>query len=90
MVERQLPKLNVAGSNPVSRSRRRKLRIACDDFFSKSHPALTPLLLLLRKRSRSARLLGCKRPRDGSLSLPPFLRVAPCYSYPAAEKYDIY
>ena len=26
----------------------------------------------LRKRSRSARLLGCKRPRDGSLSLPTF------------------
>ena len=31
-----------------------------------------PLLLLFRKRARSARLLGPKRPRDGSLSLPPF------------------
>ena len=30
-------------------TRRRKLRIACDDFFSKSHPALTPLLLLSAK-----------------------------------------
>ena len=33
------------------------------------------LLLLLRKKSRSAHLLSCKRPRDGSLSLPTFLRV---------------
>ena len=30
-------------------TRRRKLRIACDDFFSKSHPALTPLLLFSAK-----------------------------------------
>ena len=37
----------------------------------RSHPP-APLLLLFRKRARSARLLGCKRPRDGSLSLPPF------------------
>ena len=39
--------------------------------FSKSpltHFAASPL----RKRSRSVRLLGCKRPRDGSLSLPTF------------------
>ena len=33
---------------------------------------LLPLLLLFRKKSRSAPLLGCKRPRDGSLSLPTF------------------
>ena len=38
--------------------------------FYKSQSALTPLLLLFRKRSRSARLLDCKRPRRGSLSLP--------------------
>ena len=37
----------------------------------RSHPP-APLRLLFRKRARSARLLGCKRPRDGSLSLPPF------------------
>ena len=48
----------------------------CSGFFfclrqKRSHPP-APLLLLLRKRARSARLLGCKRPRDGSLSLPPF------------------
>ena len=39
--------------------------------FTKSpltHFAASPL----RKRSRSVRLLGCKRPRDGSLSLPTF------------------
>ena len=33
-----------------------------------THFAASPL----RKRSRSVRLLGCKRPRDGSLSLPTF------------------
>ena len=48
----------------------------CSGFFfclrqKRSHPP-APLLLLFRKRARSARLLGCKRPRDGSLSLPPF------------------
>ena len=37
----------------------------------RSHPP-APLLLLFRKRARSARLLGCKRPHNGSLSLPPF------------------
>ena len=40
-------------------------------FFQKSeraHAAAPPF----RKRSRSARLLGCKRPRDGSQSLPTF------------------
>ena len=31
-----------------------------------------PLLLLFCKRARSARLFGCKRPHDGSLSLPTF------------------
>ena len=31
----------------------------------------------LRKKSRSAHLFGCKRPHDGSLSLPPFCDSAP-------------
>ena len=51
--------------------RRSKLYIACSDLFYKSeraHAAAPPL----RKRSRSARLLGCKRPRNGLLSLPTF------------------
>mgnify|MGYP005798676737 FL=1 len=34
-----------------------------------------PLLLLLRKRARPARLLGPKRPRDGARPLPSLLRV---------------
>ena len=43
----------------------------------RSQRRLSPPLALsvappLRKRSRSARLLGCKRPRNGSLSLPTF------------------
>lgn len=33
------------------RQRRHKLCIACDDFFVKNHPALTPLLLLFPKKS---------------------------------------
>ncbi len=41
-------------------------------FLRKNRSALTPLFLLFRKRARSLRLLGCKRPRDGFRSLPPF------------------
>ena len=41
-------------------------------FYSKSRSALTPLLLLFRKRPRSARLFACKRSHNGSLSLPAF------------------
>ena len=51
--------------------RRSKLYIACSDFFQKSeraHAAAPPFC----KRSRSARLFGCKRPHDGLLSLPTF------------------
>ena len=49
--------------------RRSKLYIACSDFLQKSeraHAATPPF----RKKSCSAHLLGCKRPRDVSLSLP--------------------
>ena len=38
------------------------------------HP-LASLLLLFRKKSRSAHLFGCKRPYDGSLSLPTFCEL---------------
>ena len=57
--------------------RRSKLCIACSDFFVKirAHTRLSPLVF--RKRSHSARLLGCKRPRDGSLSLPLSCGYAP-------------
>ena len=41
-------------------------------FLFRNQSVLMPLLLLFRKKSRSARLLGCKRPRNGSLSLPTF------------------
>ena len=56
--------------------RRSKLCIACSDFFVKirAHTRRTPLLF--RKRSHSARLLGCKRPHNGSLSLPSFCGCA--------------
>ena len=38
--------------------------------------AHSPLLLLFRKKSRSAHLFGCRLPHDGSSSLPTFLRTA--------------
>ena len=56
--------------------RRSKLCIACSDFF-KNQSALMPLLLLFREKSRSVRLLVCKRSRDGSQSLPTFHDIAP-------------
>ena len=45
--------------------------------------ALILLLLLYRKKARSAHLLGYKHPRDGSLSLPPFCECVPagCVSF---------
>ena len=55
-------------------TRRSKLCIACSDFLQNServHAAASPF----RKKSRLVHLLGCKRPRTGSLSLPTFLRV---------------
>ena len=51
---------------------RSKLCIACSDFSAqkseRAHAAAPPF----RKKSRSAHLLGCKRPRNGLLSLPTF------------------
>ena len=38
------------------------------------HPPAS-LLLLFRKKSRSAYLFGCKRPHDGSLPLPTFYEL---------------
>ena len=57
---------------PPRAPRRSKLCIACSDFFvqksERAHAAAPPF----RKKSRSAHLLGCKRPRNGLLSLPTF------------------
>ena len=39
----------------------------------------------LRKKARSARLLGCKRPRDGSRSLPPFFGWRPARGWIAGR-----
>ena len=58
-----------------------KLYIACSAFLQKSeltHAAAPPF----RKKSRSARLLGCKRPRCGSLSLTTFCAHPPNNSHP--------
>ena len=49
-----------------------RLVFVCDR--KTSHPP-APLLLLFRKKSRSARLYGCKRPHDGAPSLPTFYEL---------------
>ena len=60
------------GSSPTTGTTSEQALYRLLRFFCKNQSALTPLLLLFRKRSRSAHLLGCKRPRDGLLSLPTF------------------
>jgi len=45
---------------------------ACSDFYLHKNQSLTILFLLFHKKSRSARLFGCKRPHNYSLSLPTF------------------
>ena len=52
--------------------RRRGLCIVRDDFSLKSHRLTHAVAPPFHKKSRSAHRLGCKRPRDGSLSLPTF------------------
>ncbi len=60
-----------AGSTPVTPTTSKQSSLCFDFFMQKSHPPAS-LPLLFHKKSRSARLLGCKRPHDGSLSLPTF------------------
>ena len=55
--------------------RQSKLYIACSDFLYKNQSSLIPLLFLFRKKARSVLLFGCKRPHNGSLSLPPFYDI---------------
>ena len=58
--------------------RRRLLRIVRNSLWlSLTHYATPPL----PQKSRSARLFGCKRPHDGSLSLPTFAVVRECVVY---------
>ena len=65
-----LSELNtVSDLSSLSPPRRRKLHIACGDFFIASHSFRCSSF---PQKSRSARLFGCKRPHDGSLSLPTF------------------
>ncbi len=60
-----------------------RLVFVCDR--KTSHPP-APLLLLFRKKSRSARLYGCKHPLHGSLSLPTFCELREFNSHlPKAE-----
>lgn len=53
------------------RPRRNELR-SFRFFYSIKNQLPAPLFLLFRQKSRSAHLLRCNRPRDGSLSLPTF------------------
>lgn len=65
----------------VRKTRRRKLPIACGAFFIKVADVLTPLLLIFRKKSRSASLFGSGdgksrlRPYGDSQSLPVFCGI---------------
>ena len=65
----------VVGSSPTPGATSERVTLVPIFYFIKN-PSPAPLFLLFRKRSRSARLLGCKRPRDGSLSLPTFYGCA--------------
>ena len=65
----------VASSNLASSSTLRSKGNFAPFFLSKKTPPES-LLLRYHKKSRSVRLLGCKRPRDVSLSLPTFCEGA--------------
>ena len=56
-------------------------------FFYTKNQSHAPSFLLFREKSRSARLLVCKRTRDGSQSLPTFHDIAPSAQpkFPAAS-----
>ncbi len=63
------------GSSPLASTTSERVTLVPIFYFIKNQsPA--PLFLLLRKKSRSARLFACKRPHDGSLSLPTFCEFA--------------
>ena len=47
------------------------------DFCLHKNQSRTSSFLLFRKKSRLARMFGCKHPRNGSLSLPTFCEHAP-------------
>lgn len=55
-------------------ARRRKLHIACGDFFYKSHRRAHAAAPPFHKNSRSVRLFACKRPLNSSQSLPTFCK----------------
>ena len=58
---------------PSPAPRRSKVRFA-PFFYAEKHPPAS-LLLLFRKKARSAHLFACKRAYNGSLSLPPFCEL---------------
>ena len=59
---------------PAPSSERTLLR---SDFSLQKNQSRAPSFLLFREKSRSVRLLVCKRTRDGSQSLPTFHDIAP-------------
>ena len=62
------------GSNPSSPTTSEQSPLCSDFFFvfGKKKSSARALAPLFRKRTRSARRFGCKRPHNGSRSLPPF------------------
>ena len=61
----------LVGSNPTASATSERVTLV-PIFYIIKNQSPAPLFLLFRKKSRSARLFGCKRPHDGSLSLPTF------------------
>ena len=64
-----------AGSNPVTSTTSEQVSLV-PIFFMQKNQSLASLFLLFRKKARAPHLFGCKRPHDGSLSLPPFYEYA--------------
>ena len=60
------------GSSPVTRTTSPQASYRLRRLFLKGHRRAHSAASPFHKRSRSAHLLGCKRPRDGSLSLSTF------------------
>ena len=77
LVERCVRDAEVAGSNPVTPTTSRRAFWFAAFFYIKNTASHYQLPLLFRKRSRSRRLFGCKRPHNAFGSLPTFCEVAP-------------
>ena len=65
-------KQRVIGSSPIVPTTSERTLLRSDFCLQKSERGNMPLLILIRKRSHSRRLFGCKRPHNAFGSLPSF------------------